>query len=125
MITSFTILLNCAVSTLSLSNYFYPSISTHQNLWPNRQGKQLLTTGSKAVRDRFHGCGTLANSKPVRGRFHGFGTLTSKEALNRTYQYTSFVECCDSSNSGAGTLFRWSALSPANFEVELPAPGKP
>ena len=30
LITSFRILLNYAVSTLPLSNYFYPSISTHK-----------------------------------------------------------------------------------------------
>ena len=87
LITSFTILLNYAVSTLQLSNYFYPSISTNKTLWPNHQDKQLLphgtfkNTGSKMVRGMFHGWGTIAGSKPVRGRFHSFGTLTSKEAL--------------------------------------------
>ena len=71
MITSFTILLNYAVSTLLLSNYFYPSISTHKTLRHNRRDKRLLmhgtfkNAGSKPVRCRFHGCGTLAGSKPV------------------------------------------------------------
>ena len=39
LIASFTVLLNYAVSTLPLSNYFYPSISTHKALWSNRQDK--------------------------------------------------------------------------------------
>ena len=80
-------LLNYAVSTLLLSNYLYPSISTLKTLWPNLQENRLVShgtfkiAGSKSVRERFHGCGTLAGSKPVRGRFHGCGTLTSTEAL--------------------------------------------
>ena len=62
--------MNYAVSTLPLSNYFYPSISTHKNLWPNCQDKQLT-----------HAIFKYAGSKAVRGRFHGCGTLTLKEAL--------------------------------------------
>ena len=71
LITSFTILLNYAVSTLPLSNPFYPSIITHKTLWPNCQDRPLLT----------HGTFKNAGSKPVRGRFHGCGTLTSKVVL--------------------------------------------
>ena len=70
-IASFTILLNYAISTLPLSNYFYPSISTYKTLWPNYQDKRLLA----------HETFKNAGSKPVRGKFHGCGTLTSKEAL--------------------------------------------
>ena len=62
--------MNYAVSALPLSNYFYPSISTHKNLWPNCQDKQLTHVTFKN-----------AGSKPLRGRFHGCGTLTLKEAL--------------------------------------------
>ena len=72
LITSFTILLHYAVSVLPLSNYFYPSISTHKTLWPNRQDQLLLT----------HGNFENAGWKPVRGRFHGCGTLTLKEVLD-------------------------------------------
>ena len=71
LITSFTILLNYEVSTLPLSNHFYPSIITHKTLWPNRQDRRLLT----------HGTFKNASLKQVRGRLHGCGTLTSKEAL--------------------------------------------
>ena len=71
LIAPFTMLLNYVVSTLSLLNYFYPSISTHKTLWPTCQNKQLLT----------HGIFKNAGLKPVRGRFHGCGTLTSKDAL--------------------------------------------
>ena len=71
LITSFTILLNYTVSTLPLSNHFYPSIITHKTQWPNRQDRPLLTYGT------FKNAG----SKPVRGRFHGCGTLTSKVVL--------------------------------------------
>ena len=71
MIISFTILLNYAVATLQLLDYFYPSISTHKTLWPNCQEKRLLT----------HRTFKKAGLKPVRGFFHGYGTLTSKEDL--------------------------------------------
>ena len=50
LITSFRILLNYAVSTLPLSNYFYPSISTHktpqhtfQTQAQKRKKKKILT----------------------------------------------------------------------------------
>ena len=66
LITSFTILLNYAVSILQLWKYFYPSISTHKTLWPTRQDQLLLT----------HGNFENAGWKPVRGRFHGCATLT-------------------------------------------------
>ena len=71
MIISFTILLNYAVATLQLLDYFYPSISTHKTLWPNCQEKRLLT----------HRTFKKAGLKPVRGFFHGYGTHTSKEDL--------------------------------------------
>ena len=94
LITPFTIVLNYAVSTLPLSNYFYPSISTPKTLWSNLQDKRLLT----------HGDFKNAGSKSVRCRFKS----TEREApwlwnpyfkrglrnINRTYQYTSFVDCC-------------------------------
>ena len=70
--SSFTILLNYAVLTLLLSNYFYLFINTHKALWLNRQDKQILT----------HGTFKNAGSKPMRGRFHGCGILTSNEALS-------------------------------------------
>ena len=58
--------------TLLLSNCFYLFTNTKKTLWPNRQGKRLLTSGT------FKNTG----SKPVRDRFHGCGTLTSKERRN-------------------------------------------
>ena len=44
--TPFTILPNYAVSTLPLSNYFYPSVNIHKTLWPIRQGNRLLPYGT-------------------------------------------------------------------------------
>ena len=43
--------------TSLLSNYFYLFISIHKALWPNRQGKRLLTYGTSKNVD----------SKPARG----------------------------------------------------------
>ena len=54
-----------------LSNYFYLFISAHKSLWPNHQDKLL------SLHEMFKDAG----SKTVRGRLHGCGTLTSKEAL--------------------------------------------
>ena len=72
LLVSFTILLNYAVSTLPLSNYFYPYISSHKTLWPDRQDKGLL------IPRTFKNAG----SKPVRNRFHSWWTLTLKELLD-------------------------------------------
>ena len=57
--------------TLLLLNYFYLFTSTHKTLWPNHQDKWLLT----------HETFKNSGSKPVRGRFHGWGTLTSQKGL--------------------------------------------
>ena len=71
LIVSFTILMNYAVSTLPLSNYFYPYISSHKTLWPDCQDKGLLiprtfkNAGSKLVRGRFHSCRTLTLKEPL------------------------------------------------------------
>ena len=83
LITSVTILLNYAVSTLLLTNYFYPSISTPKTLWPNHQAKLLLT----------HGIFENEGWKPVRGGFHGCGTITLKEVLIRKYSVTLYPFC--------------------------------
>ena len=54
--------------TLLLSNYFYLFINIRKALWPNRQGKRLLTYGtSKNV-----------GSKPATGGW----TLASKRGLD-------------------------------------------
>ena len=118
LITSFTVLLKYAVSTLPLSIYFYPSISTHKTLWLDRQDKQLLTHGtfknacSKPVRGRFHGCGILAGSNSARGKFHGYGTLTSKKVLDKSIELTTIPLlwiAVIQTNSGAGAMSKRSA----------------
>ena len=56
------------------SNYFYLFISIHKALWPNRQGKRLLTSGtSKNV-----------GWNPARGGW----TLASKRVLDILIQPT-------------------------------------
>ena len=55
---------NMRFLTLLLSNYFY-----------------LLSVLTGLKRLLVHGTFKNAGSKPVRGRFHGCGTLTWKEAL--------------------------------------------
>ena len=64
LITSFTILLK--ICGFWLCNYFYLFSSIHKTLWPNCQNKWLIP----------HGTFKNAGSKPVRGRFRGCGTLT-------------------------------------------------
>ena len=59
-------LLNYAVSTLLLSNYFY-TISIHKTLWPNRHDKWHVGLLRMQVRNQWEA---------------GCGTLTSKEALD-------------------------------------------
>ena len=62
---------NMRFLTLLLSNYFYLFSSIHKTLLLNCQNKWLIP----------HGTFKNAGSKPVRGRFRGCGTLTSKEVL--------------------------------------------
>ena len=81
-------LLNYAVSTLSLSNYFYLIYQYWQDSMAYLSRQATINTldfknaGLKPMRGRFRDCGTLAGSKPVRGRFNGCGTFTLNEALD-------------------------------------------
>ena len=73
----------------------------HKTLWPDRQDKRQVRY------ETFMN----ASSKPVRDRFHGCGTLASKEALGRQIEPTTIPFlwiAVIQKNSRAGAMFRRS-----------------
>ena len=75
-------LVNYAVSTLLLSNYFYP-ISIHKTLWPNRHDKWHVGLLRMQVRNQWEAGSMVVEPSQVLNQWEaGCGTLTSKEALD-------------------------------------------